>query len=76
MKILKPGTVEMRKFECDDCGCVFTADWKDADRAGDIQCPEERCTGWCMWESGEPYEEPTQDDLKRLENILMGNPPL
>lgn len=26
MKILKPGKVEMRKFVCGECGCVFVAD--------------------------------------------------
>lgn len=75
MKILKPGKVEMRKFVCEKCGCIFVAnEYEHASLClnDSVGCPT--CYGRSAWEKGEPYEEPTQDDRKRLENLLENSP--
>lgn len=60
MKILKPGKVEMRKFVCPDCGCVFVASRLLDVRDGDcVACPQGGCYHMLRWGNGEPYEEPT-----------------
>ncbi len=75
MKILKPGKVEMRKFVCEKCGCVFVAAPDDAywvDQS--VKCPQEGCAASVAWDDGEPYEEPAeglQTDRERLMQLLQ-----
>ena len=83
MKILKPGKVEMRKFECPECGCVFVAEKSEAVKLvgqdGNttislpyyVECP---CSEVISWDDGTPYEEPAQDegtDVDRLKALLL-----
>lgn len=75
MKILKPGRIEMRKFECPRCGCVFVTprslafQFQEGNEWGVI-CPQDGCC--CDFANkGEPYEEPTQDDMERIYSILL-----
>lgn len=82
MKILKPGEVEMRRFVCPRCGCIFVASrGENVVRQGSrypdtavIACPEQGCNGGIVvWSDGEPYEEPTQDleaDRERLIGLI------
>ena len=75
MKILKPGKVEMRKFVCSDCGCVFVA--RKTEMLWTIY-GSRKCCPTCYksheWDNGEPYEEPTQDARNRLARILFAMP--
>ncbi len=71
MKILKPGKVEMRKFVCPDCGCVFVADESDLHFTpieAKIKCP--CCWLEQKWMRGEPYEEPTSTLTGKQLSIL------
>lgn len=78
MKILKPGKVEMRKFVCPSCGCIFIA--SDADLEHDSYgkwaiCPQEGCERNFVVhpDDGEPYEEPTQSDEVRLAELIYSS---
>ena len=75
MKILKPGKVEMRKFVCSDCGCVFVA--RKTEMLWTIYgsckcCPT--CYKSHEWDNGEPYEEPTPtqtlDEVQKLMKVI------
>lgn len=73
MKILKPGRIEMRKFVCPRCGCVFVAPRSLAFQEGNdwgVICPQEGCY-YDFAGPGAPYEEPTQDDEERIYGILL-----
>lgn len=59
MKILKPGKVDLRKFVCPRCRCLFVASCYET-KLGDGRwacCPH--CGKTNKWIDGEPYEEPT-----------------
>lgn len=82
MKILKPGNVEMRRFVCPRCGCVFVADKNETTRcvrrntttgrtpvyAYFAKCP---CREEISWDNGEPYEEPAQDKPPERKTPVM-----
>lgn len=78
MKILKPGKVEQRKFECPKCGCVYVANDTEItyirlDGIDYVYCPT--CNQSHEWDKGEPYGEPTQeDDLWRLASLVHDAP--
>ena len=77
MKILKPGKAEQRKFVCPKCGCIFVANTGDAEflttkNSPYVFCPT--CNVSQSWYDGEPYEEPTQDGLERLTELISETP--
>lgn len=76
MKILKPGKVEQRKFECERCGCVFVASYFEADLGDFIICPEKKCRQGMFWLHGELCDESEQDtesDKERLIGLIFGD---
>lgn len=61
MKILKPGKVEMRKYTCPKCGCVFAA-YDCESFYGYVDCPQKGCYEQIEADRGEIYDEDAQGD--------------
>lgn len=62
MKILKPGKVEMRRFVCPTCDCIFVADKTETKYSlgtDYVVCPFCENDRELTWKYGKPYEEPT-----------------
>lgn len=79
MKILKPGKVEMRRFVCPKCGCIFVEEKTQLYRNGHTVTLTPECPcGWQMkWDNGEPYEEPMpkRTNADRLAKMLFDSMP-
>lgn len=81
MKILKHGKVEVRKFVCPKCGCVFLADSTNVRYSVGtyyVVCPCCETGRNLTWKYGEPYEEPapTQTYRDRLAKLLFDFMPM
>lgn len=77
MKILKPGKARMLKMRCDNCGCEFVYEYFGNTcftETARVKCPQDGCNGEVFLQSGTPYEEPTQDDRKRLAALIRETP--
>lgn len=63
MKILKPGKPKRLKLRCFNCGCEFVFEYFGNvyfTETARVKCPQDGCDGEVLLQSGEPYEEPTE----------------